>query len=324
LEKASKEEQMTHVVEAAKLAYADDFISELPEGYETDIGQRGGLLSGGQKQRIAIARSLVSNPKVLLLDEATSALDPYAEGIVQEALDRASAGRTTIVIAHKLATIRNADNIVVMSKGNIIEQGTHDSLLALDGAYARLVAIQQLTVSNEQTPDDSDVETLTEQTHPVVASKSLTRYATGDQASIDLDLTNERYDGDDHKQLGLFGVVWRLIVENPDLRWAFMAMVTGCVVSGMSYLHWFRFSTRILADEVLVAGIFPGQAVLMANMVDVFTLPLEEMTDLGDFYAAMFVALAGACLISYFVMGWGTNTMAQVCLAVFSTFKSRY
>ena len=91
---------MVQVVEAAKTAFAHDFISELPNGYDTDIGQRGSLLSGGQKQRIAIARSIVSHPKVLLLDEATSALDPHAEGIVQQALDKAAEGRTTIVIAH--------------------------------------------------------------------------------------------------------------------------------------------------------------------------------------------------------------------------------
>jgi len=109
-ESAARDEQMALVVEAAKTAYAHDFITELPNGYDTEIGQRGGLLSGGQKQRVAIARSVVSQPKVLLLDEATSALDPHAEGIVQQALDRAAEGRTTIVIAHKLATIKKAHN----------------------------------------------------------------------------------------------------------------------------------------------------------------------------------------------------------------------
>lgn len=287
LEKASKEEQMTHVVEAAKIAYADDFITQLPNGYDTDIGQRGGLLSGGQKQRIAIARSLVSNPKVLLLDEATSALDPHAEGIVQQALDRASAGRTTIVIAHKLATIRKADNIVVMSKGKIIEQGTHESLIAENGAYARLVTIQQLTVSDDNSPEDSDMDS---EVNVVQASKSLTRYPTGDQASIDFQPEDDRYDDETFKHLGLFAVVRRLIVENPDLKLAYLALVTGCVVS---------------------SGLFPGQAILMANMVQVFTLSGSEMTSRGDFFAAMFVVIAGACLFSYYVMGWGTNTLAQ-------------
>lgn len=237
-EKASKEEQMIHVVEAAKIAYADDFISQLPNGYDTDIGQRGGLLSGGQKQRIAIARSLVSDPKVLLLDEATSALDPYAESVVQQALDRASAGRTTIVIAHKLATIRKADNIVVMSKGQIIEQGTHESLIASDGAYARLVAVQQLTVQEEHSSEESDVETLSVdgQGNTLEATKSLARHVTQEYQS-DNSSGKDRYDEGNHKQLGLLSVVWHLVAENPDLKWAYIALTAGCIVSGM-YFEW--------------------------------------------------------------------------------------
>ena len=133
-ETAPYEEQRKRVEDAAKLAFAHDFIMNLPKGYDSSIGERGGLLSGGQKQRIAIARSIISEPKILLLDEATSALDPHAEGIVQQALDRASKNRTTIVIAHKLATIRNADNIVVMSKGRIVEQGQHSELITRGGA----------------------------------------------------------------------------------------------------------------------------------------------------------------------------------------------
>jgi ATP-binding cassette subfamily B (MDR/TAP) protein 1 len=292
LEKTSKEEQMIHVVEAAKIAYADDFISQLPNGYDTEIGQRGGLLSGGQKQRVAIARSLVSNPKVLLLDEATSALDPYAEGIVQQALDSASAGRTTIVIAHKLATIRNADKIIVMSKGKIIEQGTHDGLIAMNGTYSRLVTIQQLTVSNESTPEGSEIgkSSLDEGTHELKASKSLTRHATADQANIGVEPGSQRYNDQNFQQLGLLAVIWRLVVENPDLKWAYIALVTGCILS---------------------AGLFPSQAILMAYIVEVFTLTGSEMTERGDFFSAMFVALAGAALFGYYVMGWGTNTLAQ-------------
>ncbi|KAL8975530.1 MAG: hypothetical protein Q9197_000207 [Variospora fuerteventurae] len=148
-EYATPEEQKELIVKAAKMANAHDFVSGLPEGYETNVGERGFLLSGGQKQRIAIARAMVSDPKILLLDEATSALDTKSEGVVQAALDVAAQGRTTIVIAHRLSTIKTADNIVVMSQGRIVEQGTHDELLERKSAYYNLVEAQRLSAEKE-------------------------------------------------------------------------------------------------------------------------------------------------------------------------------
>lgn len=147
-ESASKEEKNKLVVEAASQANAHSFVTQLPDGYDTLVGERGFLLSGGQKQRVAIARAIVGKPRILLLDEATSALDTQSEGIVQDALDRASKGRTTLVIAHRLSTIKNADNIVVMGKGVILEQGTHQQLLAnTGGPYSGLVTAQQIRAS---------------------------------------------------------------------------------------------------------------------------------------------------------------------------------
>ena len=126
------------VIEAAKLANADGFISQLPDGYQTDIGQRGVKLSGGQKQRLSIARVFLKNPAILIFDEATSALDNESEKIVQESMEKLAKGRTTFVIAHRLSTIRNAGRILVLTANGIEEEGTHEELLARNGVYAKL------------------------------------------------------------------------------------------------------------------------------------------------------------------------------------------
>ena len=130
------------VLAAAKAANAIEFIEKLPQGFDTMVGERGNSLSGGQRQRIAIARAILKNPSILILDEATSALDTESEKIVQEALERLMKGRTALVIAHRLSTVQHADHIVVLQQGSVVEEGTHDELLALQGLYSHLYTVQ--------------------------------------------------------------------------------------------------------------------------------------------------------------------------------------
>ena len=146
--------EATHdeVIEAARAAHIHDFIQRLPDGYETKVGERGLKLSGGEKQRVAIARAILKNPAILIFDEATSALDSETEKGIQAELDRIARGHTTLVIAHRLSTIRDADRIIVLDAGRIVEQGTHRELLALNGAYAQMWALQQQEEEREHLP----------------------------------------------------------------------------------------------------------------------------------------------------------------------------
>jgi len=133
---------MDRIMEAARLAGAHDFILELPEGYDTVVGERGSTLSGGQRQRIAIARALVTNPRILIFDEATSALDYESERIIHDNMKDIARGRTVLIIAHRLSTVRGADRIFTLERGRLVEDGTHDALIRNGGRYASLHRLQ--------------------------------------------------------------------------------------------------------------------------------------------------------------------------------------
>ena len=144
-----RSKDMDHIIAAAKAAYAHDFITALPQSYDTIIGEMGLKLSGGERQRLAIARALLKNPPILILDEATSSLDSESERLVQDALERLMVGRTALVIAHRLSTIHKADRIVVLVNGDIAEEGTHEELLQLKTEYHKLYTLQLLEISKE-------------------------------------------------------------------------------------------------------------------------------------------------------------------------------
>ncbi|KAH8429403.1 ABC transporter ATP-binding protein [Aspergillus melleus] len=286
-ESALQEDQMQRVQEAAKLAFAHDFIQNLPQGYDTRIGERGSLLSGGQKQRIAIARSVISEPKVLLLDEATSALDPHAEAIVQKALDSASANRTTIVIAHKLATIRNADNIVVMSKGKIMEQGRHEELVSRNGIYATLVEAQNLAPINVEKNHGSQDTSMDDETSEKEDDlQPLVKIRTAEANR--LAARKDREDHDFYEKTGIIRNIWKLLRATPEI-WLWFGVTVATCIGG--------------------AAVNPGQALLLGNILSVFAS--SDMVARGNFIALIFFVMSLGILVIYFIMGWSTNTIAQ-------------
>ncbi|CAF3866704.1 unnamed protein product [Rotaria magnacalcarata] len=212
------------IEQAAQEANAHDFIMRLPNKYETLVGERGVQLSGGEKQRIALARALVKQPTFLLLDEATSALDSVSEKIVQEALNQACKGRTTIVIAHRLTTIQNADQIYVLDKGSVIEQGTHETLIAKDGGkYQSMVKIQQVEETYEDSDDMMAIEIIRKQSEnfiPFERSRLISGSVTTDE------------DKDSSKPLKQRNVFLRLLAMNKPEWLTILVGCLACIVNG--------------------------------------------------------------------------------------------
>jgi ATP-binding cassette subfamily B (MDR/TAP) protein 1 len=264
----SEEKQMELVVEACKSSNAHDFITELPEGYHTQVGERASMLSGGQKQRIAIARSIISDPKVLLMDEATSALDPRAERIVQDALNKVSANKTTLIIAHKLATIQKADNIAVISYGEVVEQGTHQELIARGGQYATMVQSQDLGGDAGKADLDSDSED-----EPGVSSapERLTLQRTQTEAASTTMDEEIKHLTKESAGYSLLRCVIIMLSEQKELYVYYIGAVFTSLLAGAQ---------------------FPVQAVLFSRLINTFTLTGAEGRASADFWALMFFVLA--------------------------------
>lgn len=287
-ENLPKDEKMKMVEEACREAYAEEFISKLPEGYETRVGESGIKLSGGQRQRIAIARSIIKQPPILILDEATSAIDVRTERIVQQALDRVSKDRTTIIIAHRLSTIKRADKIVVLRKGQLVEQGTHDELLEVEtGVYRGLVTAQNLAVEAE----NEDIE-----------SPSLKKIATADTtASFLPEQASSRSDSDpEYQRVGLFKSFGRLLYEQRH--------------------HWILYSIAVIG--ILGAGaVYPIQAYVFAYMIQVFTYTGDRLVREGNFWAGMFGVIAAGTGLFYFILGFASHLIS---IAVTRYYRQEY
>lgn len=259
------------VMDACIQAHAHEFIQDLPEGYDTRVGERADTLSGGQKQRIAIARAIISNPRILLLDEATSALDAESERAVQAAIDAASAGRTTIIVAHHLSTIEHAHKIIVMKDGRVHEVGTHSELLERQGLYHRLLSAQAAAPESRESAKSTkpSERATTGKFHEAGRTQGRSEDAAFTSSGVS-------------RSLSLSRCLWRIVLADPTLLpW----VIVGCL------------------GTLLGASVFPLQAYLFSKLVTVFQLRGPRLLNRSEFWALMYFILALGCdLVAYFMV----------------------
>lgn len=257
------------------------------QGYKTTVGEAGIKLSGGQRQRIAIARSIVKKPSILILDEATSAIDVRGEKIVQAALDAVSKGRTTITIAHRLSTIMKADKIVVLQKGKVVQQGTHESLLKdTEGSYWGLVNAQQLSSGKGS-------ESMVPALQPTIAVKKELYSPLQERFStIDLEANAISDSAVSHSFLGSFSLFfWE---QKRQSAW-YGIMLLGCLGAGAA---------------------FPLHSFLFAKLISIFNLWGASLQEQTNFWCLMFTFLAIGVGISYYLLGYSSNTVSFVRIPI--------
>ncbi|KAK4153850.1 P-loop containing nucleoside triphosphate hydrolase protein [Chaetomidium leptoderma] len=290
-EEADPETKKQLVEHACAEAFADEFISRLPDGYSTMVGDAGIKLSGGQRQRLAIARSIVKRPKILILDEATSSIDVRGEQMVQAALDKVSKDRTTLVIAHRLATVKKADSIVVLRKGKVVQQGTHDDLMTQDGgAYWALATAQQLSTASEKYQKDIVQTSLNTE---ITEKESMATIAT-DTTLVEFESMADTEGGDSvdkpkTKARGFWGSFFLLLREQKHRRIWYTILLLSALGGGASQ---------------------PIQAYLFATELTLFQFWGAWLSAIADFWSLMFVMLAIFVAVSYFALGWSSSTIA--------------
>ncbi|KAK8079182.1 hypothetical protein PG994_002989 [Apiospora phragmitis] len=299
-EQGSEEAIRDLVEHAANMANAHNFITALPEGYETNIGERGFLLSGGQKQRLAMARAVVSDPKILLLDEATSALDTKSEEVVQNALDKASRGRTTVVVAHRLSTVKNADNIVVMSEGRIIEQGNQDKLFEKKGAYYNMVETQRIAKEQVSQDQDDDPMLSTEENVPGSNFGEKGNYS-GKEGSGEqfLDIQPKEV----HTNLAASRMTNEKRQEDSGDNYTLYTLTR--FIAGLNKKEWKVMAFGLLLS-IVTGGGNPTQAVFLAKSITALSLPLSEHDEIRrqvNFWSLMYLMLAFVTLFAFIAQG---------------------
>ncbi|KAM4705168.1 ATP-dependent translocase ABCB1-like [Rhinophrynus dorsalis] len=286
---------MEEIVKATKEANAYNFIMKLPDKLETMVGERGTQLSGGQKQRIAIARALVRNPKILLLDEATSALDTESEAVVQAALDKAREGRTTIVVAHRLSTIRNADTIAGFTNGVIIEQGSHRELMEKGGVYCNLVNMQ--TVETEADDDGGDLGNYVNEkkvmalnhTNSILVRRKSSRRSSKKEPENIYDNINEKDEKTD---------------EGPP-------PVSFFKVMRLNKTEWPYFVVGLISSTINGA-MQPVFAIIFSKIIGVFAGEESEMRPKSTMFSLLFLALGGVSFITFFLQGFTFGKAGEI------------